>query len=179
MTGLQRVLLVYAAVLLLTSCSTTSRLQASHVPPGSDRLAVVAALAPRERILQMSTYQQMLNAGISDSQIVDGSLAAGQVYCCGDTDKSTAIWFYVPPTLKVEPRDIVEVQMASSPEAVNVALSVREKATATQRRCQWVPPDTSLWMRVLYCDWMPGEGWVEQKSPLYHTWIKPSRGSEN
>ena len=172
----RRTLILACAVsLLLASCSTTSRLQPSHVPPGSDRLAEVMALATRDRIVNMSAYQEMLNSGISDSQIVDGSLAAGRVYCCGDTDKSTAIWFYVPSTLKVQPGDIVEVQMGSGSGAINVALSVRESAGAAQKHCHWDPPDESLWMRVLYCDWMPNEGWVEQKSALYHTWTKPSK----
>lgn len=31
-------------------------------------------------------------------------------------------------------------------------------------------------MRVLYCEWMPQEGWIEYKTTLKHTWFKPPPG---
>jgi len=30
--------------------------------------------------------------------------------------------------------------------------------------------------RVLYCDWMPGEGWIEQGG-IYKAWFKPAASS--
>jgi len=125
----------------------------------------------------------MLSAGISDTQIVDGSLGAGMVYCCGESvSKKTSIWFYVPPELKLEPGDIVEVKMGtagtgSDPGIVNIAIEVRKKPNDSSKRCQWVPPNEHLWMRVLYCDWMPSAGWVEQQSSLFHAWLKPAAGT--
>ncbi len=54
---------------------------------------------------------------------------------------------------------------------MNVATRVRERADATERHCGWDPPSPRAWMRVIYCDWMPAEGWTHKKG-IGNPWIK-------
>jgi hypothetical protein len=44
----------------------------------------------------------------------------------------------------------------------NVVTRVVQRRDVQDGECRWIPPDPRLWGRVLYCDWMPQEGWVEQ-----------------
>src|SRR5262245_31018803 len=74
---------------VLTSCASHSTFHAHGVPPRSLRMAEVVYLAPRSEILRepepgrTSLYRNLLAAGIKDSEIQDGSVAIGRVYCCG------------------------------------------------------------------------------------------------
>jgi hypothetical protein len=86
------------------------------------------------------------------------------------------MWFYVPPDKPVNPGDIVEIRMGSAPTKkdpgkVNVLVGIRQKKDAPESHCSWDPPNDSLWRRVLYCDWMPTEGWTLKKG-AYNTWLK-------
>jgi hypothetical protein len=175
-------------VLLLMIClpcavcsAGTSRLY----PPSKDqagtlRLAQVMQTATREEILKLTAQRQhLLDSGLKDSDFQDGSLAMGRVYCCHpSTDEGTAIWFYVPPDAPVKPGDIVVVRMGresnkKDPGTVNKLLEVRQKQDATESHCSWDPPNDRLWRRVLYCDWMPVEGWT-LKNGSHKTWLKPA-----
>ena len=85
-------------------------------------------------------------------------------------------WFYVPPGVPVAIGDIVVVRMGhdsskTDPGAVNTLTEIREKHDEPNAKCSWDPPNNTLWMRVLYCTWMPAEGWT-QKGGLYKTWLK-------
>ena len=86
------------------------------------------------------------------------------------------MWFYVPPDKPVKLGDIVVIRMGhestkKDPGKVYVLIEVREKNDAPDSRCSWDPPDDKLWRRVLYCDWMPSEGWT-LKTGAYKTWLK-------
>ena len=159
----------------------TSRLY----PPSKDeagalRLAQVMLTATREQILKLTTQREhLLASGLQDSDFKDGSLAMGRVYCCHpSTDEGTAVWFYVPPDAPVTPGDIVVIRMGrestkQDPGKVNVLIEVRQKAGASESHCSWDPPNDTLWRRVLYCDWMPAEGWTLKKGGD-KTWLKPA-----
>ena len=56
---------------------------------------------------------------------------------------------------------------------INTATRVRQRKDASNPQCRWVPDNEKLWMRVLYCDWMEAEGWVEKKG-FESTWLKPA-----
>ena len=174
------------AVLLMMSClacavsnAGTSKLY----PPSKDeagvlRLAQVMSTATREEILRLTEQRQhLLDSGLKDSDFQDGSLAMGRVYCCHpSTDEGTAMWFYVPPDAPVQVGDIVVVRMGrestkKDPGTVNRAIEVRQKKDATDSHCSWDPPKDFLWRRVLYCDWMPAEGWTLKKGG-HNTWLK-------
>jgi hypothetical protein len=132
-------------------------------------------LATREEIVALGVhYEHLLASGIRDEDLHYGSLGAGRVYCCGGPpEEDGAIWVYLPSGVNVKVRDFVEVRMGrqpaeNDPGVVNTALRVRDKAG-----CRWVPEKEGLWMRILYCDWMEREGWIE-RGGLYKTWLKPS-----
>jgi hypothetical protein len=134
--------------------------------------------ATREEILKLTTQREhLLAAGLQDSDFKDGSLAMGRVYCCHpSTDEGTAMWFYVPPDKPVNPGDIVEIRMGrestkKDSAKVNVLVEIRQKKDAPRSRCSWDPPKEFLWRRVLYCDWMPAEGWTLKKG-AHNTWLK-------
>ncbi len=145
---------------------------------GALRLAKVIAVASREEILKLTVqHQNLLASGLKESDFQDGSLAMGRVYCCHpSTDEGTAMWFYVPPDAPVQVGDIVVVRMGrestkKDPGTVNRLIEVREKKDAPNSRCSWDPRKDFLWRRVLYCDWMPAEGWT-LKTGAYKTWLK-------
>jgi hypothetical protein len=168
-----------------TSSAATSRLY----PPGKDqagtlRLAQVMELATRDEILKLGvSLQSLLASGVKESDLKDGSLAMGRVYCCHQsTDQGTAMWFYVPPDVTVQVGDIVEIRIGrestkTDPGAVNAVTQVREKQGSSDSKCSWDPPKSNLWRRILYCTWMPAEGWTLTKGS-HNTWLKPASGAK-
>jgi len=109
-----------SAVLLMMicffACAVSSAGTSKLYPPSKDqagalRLAQVMTTATREDILKLTTQREhLLASGLQDSDFKDGSLAMGRVYCCHpSTDEGTAIWFYAPPDIPVQPGDIVVV----------------------------------------------------------------------
>ena len=169
---------------LLAGCSSQqSRLHAESVPPGSLRLAQVAYIVPRAEILTSEFVVRSLQAsGIGESDIHDGSITVGRVECCGGrNEKATAAIFYVPNDIKVEVGDIVEIRSGSAGNLetpngpVNMLTRIREKHGDHDRQCRWDPPETNLWMRILYCEWMQAEGWTLEKDGFAKYWIKQSR----
>src|SRR5688572_25140505 len=170
---------VAACLCALTANAATSKLH----PPDKDhagalRVAQVTMSATREDILALGSHLEILRAsGLKDSDLTDGSLAEGRVNCCHQrTEESSSIWFYVPPDIKVQPGDLVVVRMGrkaskKDPGEINVALEIRERADVADSRCIWDPPNVRLWMRIIYCDWMPAEGWTLE-SGLWKTWLK-------
>ncbi len=169
-----------ALVMIFESfASSVYQMQAFHLPAASHRMGGVVAIARHDEIVAFpEQYLQVLTAsGLKPTEMPDGSVAVAIVYCCGGpAEKSDSFFFYVPPGMSVQPGDIVEVKMGrptnqSDPGTVNTLVGVRQKKDASGV-CRWDPPDPALWMRILYCDWMPKEGWVEQTG-LYKTWYKP------
>jgi hypothetical protein len=161
--------------------ASTSRLY----PPSDDesgglRFVQVMQLATREEILKLGEQLEHLHAsGIRDSDFRDGSVAMARIYCCHpSTDGGTAIWFYTPPDLQVQVGDLVVVRMGrkvtkKDAGKVNLAVEVREHKDTPNSQCSWDPPDETKWRRLLYCKWMPAEGWTLKKSFLHETWFKP------
>jgi len=172
-------------IFLLTSCSTPMRIQSDSVPPGSRRLAQVAAIANRDEIVQVKELYEVIRAsGVNDQDIVDGSVVMARIYCCGgltensSSEKVNALMLYVPKELKVVLGDIVEVRAGRPPEKgdvglLNVVTRLVQKYEASDGSCWWDPKDDRLWLRILYCEWMPKEGWVKQGG-LYPAWFKPA-----
>jgi len=169
---------------LLAGCSSyASRLHAESVPPGSLRLAQVAVVVPRAEILTSDFAVRSLQAsGISESDIQDGSITVGRVECCGGpNEEKTAAYFYVPKDIHVGVGDIVEIRTGSKRTAeepsgpVNMFTRIRERPGDTNLQCRWDPPQTNLWMRILYCDWMPAEGWTLESDWPAKYWVKLSR----
>jgi hypothetical protein len=182
---LRKLPLAVSFLTLCLLCAVTSAGTSKLFPPSKDqagtlRLAQVMQTATREEILKLTAQRQhLLDSGLKDSDFQDGSLAMGRVYCCHpSTEEGTAIWFYVPPDQPVKPGDIVEVRMGresakNDPGTVNKLTQVRQTKDAPESHCSWDPPKEFLWRRVLYCDWMPAEGWTLTKG-THNTWLKPA-----
>jgi hypothetical protein len=177
--------LAVSFLMMCLPCAVTSAGTSKLYPPSKDqagtlRLAQVMQTATREEILKLTTQRQhLLDSGLKDSDFQDGSLAMGRVYCCHpSTEEGTALWFYVPPDAPVKPGDIVVIRMGRESTkndlgTVNKLIEIRQKKDAPDSHCSWNPPNERLWRRVLYCDWMPAEGWTLTKG-AHNTWLKPA-----
>jgi hypothetical protein len=181
---LGRVLTTVLALSTLASCATGSRLHPDPATPEDAnvlRVTQVAGVATRQEIVATGDhYKYLLASGVADSDLVDGGLIEGRIYCCGGPNESgTAMWVFVPRGLQVERGDILEVRMGRAPSGgdpgkVNTALRVRQKASESGP-CRWIPEDPKLWVRYLYCPWMEQEGWKE-RGGLYPAWVGPGVG---
>ena len=168
---------------ILSGCASNASLRVypDDVPAGSLRLVQAMQVGTRQATVSGAKewYEAMLASGIVESEIVDGSVVVGRVWCCGGVaEYPERQAFYVPKGLSVKPFDIVEIRAGQEPTRklparVNIATRVVQTAESKDTTCRWVPPDSRLWMRVLYCDWMEKEGWIELKETLKHTWYKP------
>jgi hypothetical protein len=159
--------------LLLQSCAGTSRLYPNEAPENSLRLVEVMALASKSDVQNNRyIYEPLEAAGIQDAVSREGSIGGGRVYCCGGKmDEAFFHYFYIPPEIQIDIGDIVEIRCGSLPRGgkpnVNTVTRVVEKKSDTSDICRWEPQD-KIYGRVLYCDWMPEQGWVKYKG----TWVK-------
>ena len=174
------VLGISVGCVLLTSCATTLRIQTDFLPEGSLRLAEVTYVATQKEIVQSKDlYDALVSSGIKDSEIKDGSVALARVFCCGNPMAGEQErMLYAPQQIGVMKGDIVEVKSGRSPVKgdsgrLNTVMRVRQKGGEGATSCNWIPPDPSLWARILYCDWMPSEGWIEQGG-MNKAWFKPA-----
>ncbi|MGE5266941.1 MAG: hypothetical protein ACM3L9_06210 [Deltaproteobacteria bacterium] len=120
---------------------------------------------------RQSLYKEMSAVLTTDSSIEGGYLVVGRVYCCGGLQETvTRQYAFSPSSLPVKKDEFVEVRFGhGKPGELNMV-------TRVVNRCNWVPRDPRLWVRIPYCTWMKDEGWVEVSSMLTssnHAWIKP------
>jgi len=173
-------------LLLLSSCATpTLKIQSDFIPSDSLRLAQVMAIGKRSYVVQAKpVYDAIIANGIPDSEIVDGSVVVARIYCCGGITESissevaNARMLYVPKGIDVDLGDIVEVRSGNPPNKensgkLNKVTRVVQKADENDGHCWWDPKNDELWLRVLYCDWMPNEGWIKQNG-INPAWFKPA-----
>ena len=180
--GYQRCLALVAlfALPLLHGCAGPSRLYPNGAPENSLRLVEVLVLASKSAV-QNNRYMRepLAAAGIQGAETRDGSIGGGRVYCCGGKmDEAYFHYFFIPDGVKVEVGDIVEIRGGSLPKegksSVNTAVRVVQKKDDAAGSCRWEPPDKP-YGRVLYCDWMPQQGWVKYTGSLFEdTWVKPA-----
>jgi hypothetical protein len=135
-------------------------------------------------------FELSIESGITPAQFRAGQFARGRAYCCGgSTERRNTILFFVPLGVDAKLGDVIELRMGRAPSKdgargfINTATRVRDRATDgrvptwgddgdwTGRSCRWVPESDALWGRLLYCDWMPEEGWVEYDG-FWGAWIK-------
>jgi hypothetical protein len=137
----------------------------------------------REIVESGEHYRFLLSTGIADADITDGRMAVIQLYCCGGKiSADQAIWAYVPPDVNVEPQQILEVRMGrvpreGDPGVVNAVTVIRQQATDSSGPCRWEPDNPSLWMRVVHCDGLEQQGWV-QRGKWRKLWYRPAGAPE-
>jgi hypothetical protein len=163
--------------IMLVGC-VDRRIQDDYVPAGSLRLAQIGKYFTRADVLGEPEARNLLLAcGVKEQEISDHSLALVRVYCCGGAIENTsARVIYVPPTIYAGIGDIVEVRVGSPPHGddpgtLHTATRVCQKA-GVSGPIRWDPPNERLWMRVLYADWMPAQGWVRHGG-IHRMWYKP------
>jgi hypothetical protein len=150
-------------------------------------LAMAVQSAGREETLatgEDGILGRLKAEGVTEEEIVDGSVVAGIVYCCGGKiSEKTRLAFYVPPGMVVSKGDIVEIALGRAPDKkrkdagrLNRAVTLHENLLTEGGACRWDPPEDGLWMRVLYCPWMEERGWVYQGG-LNKTWYLPVANS--
>lgn len=178
--------------LLISGCSPgLLRSHTGYVPENALRLAQVIQIIDRAVLLHdksKETYEAIIASGIKDSDITDGSFVAARVYCCGgitielSSEVANSLVVFVPKSLNVSLGDIIEIKSGRSPEKgdagqVNTMTRVVQKYKEIDyNKCWWDPKNDRLWLRVLYCDWMPGDGWIKQTG-TYPAWYKPAAAS--
>ena len=186
MRSLRYIVLIAILTSALGACTTrpTSRFHAFHVPDNSLRVAQVVALASREDILATPiALESIMATGVSEAEIQDRMVGAGRVFCCGSPhDEDWLLWIFIPPHLLVEEGDMVEIRSGvkvirgeSEVGPPNIATRVIQRITDDKKQCRWLPDNDRLWRRVLYCDWMKQEGWLQQSDVLFNFWIKPNK----
>lgn len=180
----------YCSLLLVVGCATSSisRVHSDHFPPESLRVAQVVAVSTRAQIDKMKgsqLYEDILAAGTADSELVDGSLVAVRIYCCGGTTKESSaeyantLFLIVPKGMTLEGGEFVEykvgrARLKNDGGRLNTVTRVVARQGDNPESCWWDPRDDRLWLRVAYCAWMPGEGWVKQGG-ITPGWYKPAR----
>jgi len=183
---LQKVLAALSVTLIAACSAPPLRIQSDLVPAGSLRVAQVMHITKRAEITNSDMYKSIIATGISDSELIDGSVVVARIYCCGGISDELSSEFrhrrmlYVPKSIKVELGDFVEVKVGRPPEngdsgLLNMVTRVVAKQGESHESCWWDPNNPRLWLRVPYCEWMPKEGWVSQGG-LYPAWYKPAQG---
>jgi hypothetical protein len=185
-------LLIFLMLILVGCIAYPLRIQHDVVPAESLHAAEVIYVATRNDILKAEAYKAIITAGVNDSELVDGSIVMGRVYCCGGISVSIseerihAVMVYVPKGLKVKNGDFIEFKVGCPPTSVKEDVGLLNTVTRViktreelireyndpSETCWWDPRDERLWLRVIYCKWMPKEGWIEQRGS-YRTWYKP------
>jgi hypothetical protein len=171
---------------LLSACSAPPlRIQSDVVPPGSLRIAQVMYITKRAEVVNSDMYKGIIDSGITDSELIDGSVVVARIYCCGGMSNELSSEFverrmlYVPKSVKVALGDFVEVKVGRPPEKgdgglLNTVTRVVAGQGENPEGCWWEPKNPKLWLRVPYCNWMPKEGWVNQGG-LSPAWYKPGQ----
>jgi hypothetical protein len=185
------VLPIVSLAMALAACASGTVLdkyQSDYVPAGSLRLGQAMQVAKGEEVLKDKQLHDFVTAsGVSDSDIENGSIVLARIFCCGGLTRSTssevanARVAYVPPELHVGPGDIIEMRVghaaqAGVPAVMNRATKVVQRSEHDDGSCWWDPRNDRLWLRILYCTWMPKEGWVKQGG-INPAWYKPPAGS--
>jgi len=166
--------------MLMTGCSSSLAIHSDFVvPDDSLRLAQVMEIEPRALVVQTEkVYEAIRASGVRDSDITDGSIIVARIFCCGGmAEKTNAIIVYVPTGINVALGDIVEVRIGHSPEkrdlsSLNTITRVVQTKEINEGNCWWDPKNDRLLLRVLYCDWMPKEGWIKQGG-ISPAWYRP------
>jgi hypothetical protein len=163
-------------------CATVPVIQTDYdAPPGSLRMATVSAVASRSEVLTTTDpYVELLaSAGIPEGDIRDGSLVKIAIHCCNGPVLLTYGVAFAPAGIELHEGDVVEVRIARDPQApgldrLNVVTRIRQAHDDPHSRCAWLPEHEGLWLRAIYCDWMPGEGWKGIKNMYGQTtvWVK-------
>jgi hypothetical protein len=159
-----------ALVCFLVACSTGKMGE----PATLHAVQIVEVLSRTDIMGSQEIHGSLHASGISDGSIVDGSVVVARLLCCGPANTANPHGFYNldPKSLQLSVGDVIEVRLGGNSQ-VNEVTRMLQPASQTEGPCGWEPKDERLWRRVMFCDWMPSQGWVKQEG-LYTGWYKPT-----
>jgi hypothetical protein len=162
--------LCVAAIVMMSACTISA---GKLGEAGTLHAAQVVEVMTRGNILASSEVHESLSkSGISDAAIADGSVVVVRTLCCGPANTSNPHGALNPQLLPLKAGDVVEFMWPGG-SAVNSVTRVLQSADQNDGPCRWDPKNEKLWRRVMYCEWMPMEGWVKQEG-LIPGWYKPA-----
>ena len=141
--------------------------------PATLHTGEVVGVLPRSDILaSREIHESLTHSGIVDSEIKDGSVVIVRTLCCGPPSTSNLHGALNSQGLSIQIGDVVEFLWPG--DSVNSVTRVVQPAGTTNGACWWDPKDDKLWRRVMFCSWMPEQGWVKQEWQLTIGWYKPA-----
>jgi hypothetical protein len=171
MRGQRLLSICVIALYVLSACSTSAGRLGE---PGTLHAAEIVEIMTRTDILAShGVHESLTNSGVSDSAIVDGSVVVVRSMCCGPPSTANPHGVLNPQGLSLHAGDVIEFVIPGG-SSVNTLTRVLQKAGATDGQCWWEPRDDKLWRRVMFCSWMPQQGWVQQTGSMVIGWYKPS-----
>ena len=139
--------------------------------PGTLHAAEVVQVLTRSEILaSQEIHQSLTRSGVSDAAIADGSVVVVRTLCCGPPNTANPHGLLNPAGLPLKEGDVVEFLWPGG-TSVNTVTRLLQSAGQDQGACWWDPKKEYLWRRVMYCEWMPQQGWVKQEG-LTPGWYK-------
>lgn len=176
---------VSLAVMMWLACMSAEAASKAE-QTGVLRAAGVVHVATKGELLGSSYEKDLVAHGVDVASIADGTLVFARLLCCRDNMKpSTAVALYNPLGIKVSPGDFIEIRVgdtkpkAGTPDGFITVTRVLQRADQPDGKCWWEPRMEGLWMRYVFCEWMPAEGWVWNTKKLDPTWYKPAEVVEN
>lgn len=159
------------ALCVMSACSTSA---GKLGEPGTLHVAEVVEVMTRTDILAShGVHESLTTTGVSDSQIVDGSVVVVRTLCCGPPNTANPHGVLNRQGLSLHVGDVVEFVIPGGSSA-NTLTRVVQKAGQTDGECWWEPRDDKLWRRVMFCSWMPEQGWLHQTGAMVIGWYKPN-----
>ncbi|HEY1491558.1 MAG TPA: hypothetical protein VGF35_02935 [Steroidobacteraceae bacterium] len=123
---------------------------------------VVEVLTRADILASRGIHQSLANAGVADPAIADGSVVVVRTVCCGPPSTANPHGALNAQGLRIQVGDIVEFLWPGG-SAVNSVTRVLQPAGTQDGACWWDPQDDKRWRSVMFCSWMPDQGWVKQE----------------
>jgi hypothetical protein len=149
-----------AAICVLGACQTDGG--KLNEPATLHTGEVVEVLTRADILGSRGIHTSLSNAGVADAAIIDGSVVVVRTLCCGPPNTANPHGALNTQGLKIQVGDVVEFLWPGG-SAVNSITRVLQPAGADNGACWWDPKDDKLWRRVMFCSWMPEQGWVRQE----------------
>jgi hypothetical protein len=153
----------------MTGCATNGgKLGEANTLHAGD---VVQVLTRAEIIAHQGLLETLSKSGVTDSEITDGRVVVVRNMCCGPPNTNNPHGALNPHGLNIHVGDVVEFFWPGG-SAVNSVTRILQPAGQDDGACWWDPKDERLWRRVMYCTWMPEQGWMKQEGLGTIGWYK-------
>jgi hypothetical protein len=149
--------------------------------PGALRAAGVIHVGTLSEFKGSGTYNDLLDYGVEEASIVDGSMMFIRLLCCSENHQASGEFIvYNPQHLPIADGDFVEIRVGNSQshDLADAFNTLTRVLAHYETDCRWEPKDNQRVLRrgmgYVYCDWMPSEGWLKLESKVEPAWYKPA-----